>query len=163
MDNCRFCDNCQWTGNLVLISLAKLITMLPIEPFTKWGIDFISPIKPIGCYTNKCYVLVVINYTSKQVEAKVLQANTRMVMARFLYKFILTQFDYPLTLVSDQGVHFINDTIQTLTMHFLFKHTSSTTYYPQKNGQTKLTNKVISLLLNKLVNEMHNDWDEHYT
>jgi hypothetical protein len=40
----------------------------------------------------------------------------------------------PLTLVIGQGVHFINDAIQTLTMHFLFKHTSSTTYYPEGNG-----------------------------
>jgi hypothetical protein len=33
-------------------------------------------------------------------------------------------------LVNNQGVHFINDTIQILTTHFLFKHISSTTYYP---------------------------------
>jgi len=42
----------------------------------------------------------------------------------------LIQFGCPFTLLNDQGVHFINDAIQTLIMHFLFKHTSSITYYP---------------------------------
>ncbi len=46
MDHCKSCDNSQRTGNLVHINLVKLITMFPIEPFTKWGIHFIGPIKP---------------------------------------------------------------------------------------------------------------------
>jgi len=60
-----------------------------------------------------------------------------------------------------QGTHFINEAIEILTTHFLFLHTSSTTYYLHGNGQAKSTNKVIGLLLTKLVNENHMDWDEH--
>jgi hypothetical protein len=41
------------------------------------------------------------------------------------------------------------------------KHTSSTTYYPQGNDQVKSTNKVIDILLTKLVNKKWSDWDEH--
>ncbi len=104
---------------------------------------------------------MAIDYITKWVEAKTLWANITTVITRFLYKFILIGFNYPLTLVNDQGVHFINDAIQTLTTHFLFKHTSSTTYYPQKNGQAESTNKIIGLLFTKLVNEKRNDWDEH--
>jgi hypothetical protein len=33
--------------------------MLFVEPFTKWGTDFISPIKSIGHYTSNHYVLVL--------------------------------------------------------------------------------------------------------
>jgi len=40
-------------------------------------------------------------------------------------------------------------------------HVSFITYYPQGNGQTKSTNKVIGRLLTKLVNEKRTNWDEH--
>jgi hypothetical protein len=70
-------------------------------------------------------------------------------------------FGCPLTIVIDQGVHFINDAIKYLTNHFLMKHVSSTTYYPQGNGQAKFTSKVLGTLLSKLVNENNINWDEH--
>jgi len=38
---------------------------------------------------------------------------------------------------------------------------SSTTYYPQGNGQAKSTNKVFKTLLTKLLYENKIDWDEH--
>jgi hypothetical protein len=38
---------------------------------------------------------------------------------------------------------------------------SSTTYYPQGNGQAKFTNKVLGTLLTKLLSENKLDWDEH--
>jgi hypothetical protein len=74
-------------------------------------------------------------------------------MIRFLYEYILTKFGCPLTIVIDQGVHFINDTIKHLIELFMLKHFSYATYYPQGNGQVKSTNKLIGRLLTKLVNE----------
>ena len=58
-----------------------------------------------------------------------------------------------------QGSHFLNGTIQVLTEHFLLRHTTSTFYYPQSNGQAESTNKVIVTMLQKLVNDNRTDWD----
>ena len=41
----------------------------------------------------------------------------------------------------------------------MLRHTTSTTYYPQGNGQAESTNKVIVTMLQKLVNDNHTDWD----
>jgi hypothetical protein len=95
--------------------LATLITTLPKESFMKWGLDFIGSIKPTRRLMGNKYILVVIDYATKWVEAKALKTNIVVVTTRFLYEYILTRFGYPLIIVIDQGVHFINDTIKHMT------------------------------------------------
>ncbi len=82
-------------------------------------------------------------------------------MAKFLYEYILTRFGCPLTIVTYQGIHFINDTIKHLTKQFLLKLVSSTTYYPQGIGQIECINKIIGRLLTKFINEKIIVQDEH--
>ena len=76
-----------------------------------------------------------------------------------MYESVLTRFGCPLHLVSDQGSHFLNGTIQVLIEHFLLRHTTSTTYYPQGIDQAESTNKVIVKMLQKLVSDNHTNWD----
>ncbi len=81
----------------------------------KWGLDFIGPIKPRKRLIGKIYILVVTDYATKWVEAKAFKTNTTIIITSFLYEYILTRFGCPLTIVLNQGVHFINDTIKHLT------------------------------------------------
>ena len=152
------CHECQKTGGLPKSVSTKLITTLPAEPFMKWGLDFVGPVKKTR-HTGKRYILVATDYTTKWVEARALRTNSAQETAQFLYESILTRFGCPLHLVSDQGSHFLNGTIQVLTEHFLLRHTTSTTYYPQGNGQAESTNKVIVTMLQKLVNDNRTNWD----
>jgi len=64
----------------------------------------------------------------------------------------LTRFGCPLTIVIDQGVHFINGT-KNVTKQFSVKTCYFYHIYPLGNGQVKFTNKIIGKLLIKLVNE----------
>lgn len=71
------------------------------------------------------------------------------VTARFLYVNILTQFVCLLTIVNNEGSHFINEAIEQLMEQLLIQHQTSTTYYSQGNGQFESTNKIIGQLLIK--------------
>ncbi len=68
------------------------------------------------------------------MEVRTLRINIATITSIFLYECILIKFGCPLTIVTNQGVHFINDAIKYLTNHFLLKHVNSIIYYPQGNG-----------------------------
>jgi hypothetical protein len=57
------------------------------------------------------------------------------------------RFGCPLTIVTHQGTHFINDAIRYLINHFILKHTNSIVYYPKGNGQAKFANKVFGTVI----------------
>ncbi len=59
--------------------------------------------------------MVATNYVIKWVKAKALKTNIIIVTAKFMYEYIMIRFGCPLTRVTDQRVHFINDAIKHLT------------------------------------------------
>ena len=51
---------------------------------------------------------------TKWVEAKATIKNDARPTAKFLYKNVFTRYGLPIEIVSDQGVHFINEVIEYL-------------------------------------------------
>lgn len=133
--------------------------VLPLEPFQKWGLDFVGPFYPPASHTVNKYILVATDYCTKWVEAKALRDNTAATVAKFLYEMIMTRYGSPMELVSDQGGHFLNEVIQNLTSQHMIIHKKSIVYYPQANGQAESTNQMLQKILKKIVNENRTDWD----
>lgn len=92
-------------------------------------------------YTNYKYILVATDDTTKWVEARALWTNNAAITTIFLYENIIIRCSYSLELVSGQGSHFNKEAIKDLTNFFWIIHRTSTTYYPQGNGQAESTNK----------------------
>ena len=134
-------------------------SLMPTEVFQRWGLDFMGPIEPPARQTKNCYIITVMDYITKWVEARALKDNTAKFTAKFLYEEIITNVGFPVELVSDKGEHFMNDIIRILTKKFMILHKRSTTYYPQANGQAKNTNKVLKTVLTKMVNANRTNWD----
>ena len=81
-------------------------------PFTQWGLEIVGPFpKAVG---NKRYLLVGTDYFNKWVEAQPL-ANIRDADAKkLIWRNIVTRFEVPRTLISDNGLLFDN---KALTSH----------------------------------------------
>jgi len=100
-DYFKSCDACQKTRGLATHNLTKLVTSPPKEPFMKWGLDFVGPIKLVGRYIGNKYILVATNYGTKWMEARALRINIIAITTKLLYKCILTRFRCPLTIITN--------------------------------------------------------------
>ena len=132
--------------------------VLLLEPFQKWGMDFVRQFKLEVIRTDNRYIIVATDYCTKWVEAKPLWDNTTASTTKFLYENIWCCFGCPIELVSDQGTHFINKIVHELSTYDAIVHKKSTPYYPQANGLPESTNKTLQMILRKIVNENRIDY-----
>ena len=131
-----------------------------MRAFAKWGINFVGPIKPPSRHTHAEYIIVATDYLTKWVEAKATVKNDARTTAKFLYENVFTRYGLPIEIVSDQGVHFINEVISFLLAEFMVIHKRSAPYHPQANGQAESTNKTLCTVLTKIVGQSRTDWEQ---
>ena len=126
------------------------ILVNPSLTFEIWAIDFIGPFPILAKRTRARYIITAVEYVTKWAEAKPVDICSSEIAAKFIYENIITRFGCPLTLISDQGTHFINKTIKTLTDQFQIDHRWSTRYHPQSNGPIEAFNKILTRGLTKI-------------
>jgi hypothetical protein len=79
--------------------LAKLLTTFPKEPFMKWGLDFVGPIKPARRYREQIHIGGHKLCNQMGGGQNILRTKTTIVITKFLYECIFTRFGCPLTIV----------------------------------------------------------------
>ena len=104
------------------------------------------------------YILLACDYVSKWVEAKATRTNDARVVVDFVRSNIFYRFGIPRAIVSDQGTHFCNRSMQTLLRMYGVVHRVSTPYHPQTNGQAEISNREIKRILEKMVQPNRKDW-----
>ena len=70
-------------------------------PFTQWGLDIMGPF-PIEMRQLK-FLIVGIDYFTKQVEAEALATITKKNVRSFIWKNIVCRYRIPRVLVLDNG------------------------------------------------------------
>jgi hypothetical protein len=91
----------------------SLAPHLTLQAFEKWAIDLVGPPNPPG--NGARYIITATEYLTKWAEAREVKDCSATTPARFIFDDIITRFRCPKILMSDQGTHFINNTIEALT------------------------------------------------
>jgi hypothetical protein len=99
-----------------------LALQLTLQAFEKWAIEFVGPINPPGKHTGARYIITATEYLTRSAEAKVVKDCSAATAAGFIFDDIITKFGCPKILMSDQGTHFINKTVEALTEEFPVHH-----------------------------------------
>ncbi|GKE59326.1 reverse transcriptase domain-containing protein, partial [Tanacetum coccineum] len=150
------CDACQRSGNISSRSEIPQNNIQVCDVFDIWGLDF------MGSFPNSNgnkYTLVAVDYVSKWVKAQALPTNDARVVIRFLRR-LFARFEVPKILISDRGTHFCNSQLEKALQKYEVTHKLSTAYHPQNNGQTKVTNRAIKRILERLVGYNPKNWSE---
>ncbi|KAM1476364.1 hypothetical protein TB2_037353 [Malus domestica] len=152
---CLTCDKCQRMGGISARDQMPQVSILNVEIFDVWGIDFMGPFPSSYGFT---YILLAVDYVSKWVEAKATRTNDSKVVADFIRTNIFARFGMPRVVISDGGSHFCNRTIEALLRKYSVTHKVSTPYHPQTNGQAEVSNREIKQILEKTVGPTRKDW-----
>nr|KAJ0220145.1 hypothetical protein LSAT_V11C200051500 [Lactuca sativa] len=98
---------------------------------------------PFPVSFSNVYILIVLEYVSKWVEAKATRSDDAKTVIEFLKSNVLVRFGVPRDLISDRGTHFLNKMMEALLRKYNATHHVSTAYHPQTNGQTAVSNREV--------------------
>ena len=94
----------------MLFRSTSLNVMVSSWPFSMWGIDMIGPITPKASNGHR-FIFVIIDYFTKWVEAVSYANVINSVVAHFIEKETIYQYELPKRIISDNGLNLNNDMI----------------------------------------------------
>ena len=86
---------------------------------------------PFLSSVGNIYILLVVDYVEKWVEATTCPINDATTVVGFIQRNILSRFGAPRTIISDEGIHFANKVFAKLMSRYGIKHMMGLAYHPQ--------------------------------
>jgi transposase InsO family protein len=131
--------------------------VLPYFPFSKWGLDFIGPINPLSL-ARKIFILTATDYFTTCAEDIPLKHSQDEQIISFLENNIFSIFGLPLEIITDNGPAFIFSKLTQFLAKLGVKNFTSSTYYPQEDGQVESTNKTLVRIIKRIIEDKPRQW-----
>ena len=125
-----------------------------VQIFYVRGIDFMGPFPPSF---GNLYILLIVDYVSKWVEAIACPSNDTNMILGFVQRNILNRYGALRTIINDEGSHFANKLFAKLLSIYGVRHVMGLAYHRQSNVQAKMSNREIKNILEKTMNTRRND------
>ena len=121
------CDKCQRMGSISKQDEPPMRTILEVELFDLWGMNFMDPFP--SSFSN-LYILLIVDNVSKWVKAILTRTKDASVIAKFLHSHIFTWFGTSRALITDGGTHFCNKLVDKVLQKYGVRHRTSLAYHP---------------------------------
>jgi hypothetical protein len=155
------CENCQKCARdqKQPLSLTQLIQ--PTWPLQRWGLDLLGPLPPTQ--GNLKYVMVVVEYFSKWIEAKPLATITLVTVQKFFWQNIVCRFGVPKAITVDNGTQFDAEAFKEFCDQIGTKIHFASVRLPESNGLVERANGIIMTGMMKLIfNQPRGKWPEEF-
>eukprot|EP00253_Pinus_taeda_P011271 PITA_11271 len=135
---------------------SPLHPIIVVGPFSKWGINFIT-CNPHSA-GGHAYIILAVDYFTKWDEAMPTFEADGKTTAIFVFNHIIARFGVPQEIITNHGHHFRNVMMTELTGQHGLRHDSSTHYYPQANGLVESINKVLVIMIRRIIGIHRSNW-----
>uniref|UniRef100_A0A9Q8LHQ9 Transposon Tf2-9 polyprotein n=1 Tax=Passalora fulva TaxID=5499 RepID=A0A9Q8LHQ9_PASFU len=135
----------------------------PDRPWKHITMDFITDLphgKTFSGVKAKA-LLVIVDRHSKDRYMIPCWSMTAKETARLFYEFVWRFQGLPDSITSDRGTQFISHFWKRLCAILGIKHNLSTSFQPQTDGQTEITNAILEQVLRCFVDYHQKDWPQH--
>ena len=158
-DYIRSCHNCQKKKNPRRSYCATLQKYIVGNCFERIGMDVLGPLPQT--YNGSKYILVVVDYFSKWVEAYPLQSQSAEETAHKFCSEWITVHGSPLELFTDAGTNFTSELFKNICELFEISKFQAIVRRPNSNGFVEIINDSLTKMISK-INELdpHN-WDNY--
>ena len=152
------CRNCSLSKRGPGRGKSPLTQDLISGPFQRIAFDVIGPL-PITKRGNR-FILLVVDYFTKWVEAFALPQHTAVIVAQMLAEGWVCKFGIPMRAHCDQAPEFNGRVIAELMDLLHIDKTRATPYRPVSNGLAERSNQSIEAILKSTILENRDTWDD---
>ena len=152
------CEQCQKHADWHHGPVEELRSIYGPWPFLTWDVDILGPFS-LAIRQMK-YLIVVIEYFTKGIEAEPIAQISIHKVQHFVWKNTVCRFWILRRLLSDNGTQFTSQQLGKLCTKFGIKHIFASVEHPQTNRQVESTNRVLLRGLKRRLEKAKGNWLE---